>query len=403
MVDEVRNFREADEICQKVGGTGLLFINSQTEQTFLETHLLQERRIVNPVWLANLPTTETDDNQPLMYSNWLADKVSKRRQPKITKKSKVSIKRDNNSCTEMLISHPQHDHSEPEDSTPDFSINSKAAGAWTVVPCSKRNLIVCQKRQTPSWSVSKLQEELILARTRLLLLQKREAAAERRTELLFASKESEIRLRFEVLANTTKVMLEDIVQKEVKGQLNFTSKSLEERFQAAVQEAQEKISKLGIQQQKQSSSSSSASSSSSNILALESAIPVGFIYLQLPKSKSPEELWPGAPFIWSDVSWTYSGVFFRVLGGSSAAFGEVQDAHSPAIDKVEAKMCIHKPNDACSELAIEEAASLPKGGDAGWSGYVNTAGAYLYEKEAARLDRDALRFHWSGGETRYGS
>ncbi|KAH9397423.1 hypothetical protein TYRP_003738 [Tyrophagus putrescentiae] len=429
VVDEVRSFKEAEEVCQKVGAT-VLSIDSPGEQAFLEEHLFVEKRVVNPVWLANQRRNSDDndnddnDNTELLYSNWLTDRVAARRkQQQVAAKMRVGnvIKRDSASCAEMLIGGHGHGHSSDnleetaeETSTEQPVISSRSvAGAWTTVPCSKRNLIVCQKRQhlsASSWSApEKLREELIRTRTRLLLLQRKEAAAERRTALFFASKEAEIRLRFEVLTNTTKVQLEDTVQAEVKRQLG--SKYLEEQLRAAVQEAvQEKINRLAVEHKHSLSTSSSSSSSSlssthssedSVLLAIESAIPVGFIYLQLPKSKSPEELWPTAPFIWSDVSWTYSGVFFRVLGGSSAAFGEVQDGQAPHLDEVEAKMCIHKPNGDCTQLPIEETVFLPgKEGTGGWSGYVNTAGAYLYEKEAARLDRDALRFHVTGGEVR---
>ncbi len=424
VVDEVRSFKEAEEVCQKVGAS-VLSIDSPGEQAFLEEHLFVEKRVVNPVWLANQMRSsddDNDDNTELLYSNWLTDRVAaRRRQQQVAAKMRVGnvIKRDSASCAEMLIGghgHGGNDHLEEtaeETSTEQPTSSRSVAGAWTTVPCSKRNLIVCQKRQhltsssSSSWSApEKLREELIRTRTRLLLLQRKEAAAERRTALFFASKEAEIRLRFEVLTNTTKVQLEDTVQAEVKRQLG--SKYLEEQLRAAVQEAvQEKINRLAVEHKHSLSTSSSSSSLSSThsedsvLLAIESAIPVGFIYLQLPKSKSPKELWPTAPFIWSDVSWTYSGVFFRVLGGSSAAFGEVQDGQAPHLDEVEAKMCIHKPNGACTQLSIEEAVSLPgKEGTGGWSGYVNTAGAYLYEKEAARLDRDALRFHVTGGEVR---
>ena len=432
MVDEVRSFKEAEEVCQKVGAT-VLSIDSPGEQAFLEEHLFVEKRVVNPVWLANKMRNSDDDNdnnddQPLLYSNWLADRVAARRrqQQQVAAKMRVGnvIKRDSASCAEMLIGgHVDNLEETAEETSTEQPVSSSSsrsvAGAWTTVPCSKRNLIVCQKRQhltssssssSSSWSApEKLREELIRTRTRLLLLQRKEAAAERRTALFFASKEAEIRLRFEVLTNTTKVQLEDTVQAEVKRQLS--SKYLEEQLRAAVQEAvQEKINRLAVEHKHSLSTSSSSSSSSlssthssedSVLLAIESAIPVGFIYLQLPKSKSPEELWPTAPFIWSDVSWTYSGVFFRVLGGSSAAFGEVQDGQAPHLDEVEAKMCIHKPNGDCTQLPIEETVFLPgKEGTGGWSGYVNTAGAYLYEKEAARLDRDALRFHVTGGEVR---
>lgn len=47
-------------------------------------------------------------------------------------------------------------------------------------------------------------------------------------------------------------------------------------------------------------------------------LPLGFIYLQLPKEAPPSNLWPGVK--WTDVSKDFAGVFFRVEGGGATVF-----------------------------------------------------------------------------------
>lgn len=63
---------------------------------------------------------------------------------------------------------------------------------------------------------------------------------------------------------------------------------------------------------------------------LNQAIPIGFIYTQLPFQSEPSVLWNWA--VWEEISSKYSGHFFRVRGGSSAPFGIPQtdsvQAHS---------------------------------------------------------------------------
>lgn len=58
-------------------------------------------------------------------------------------------------------------------------------------------------------------------------------------------------------------------------------------------------------------------------------IPVGFTYVQLPKDKPPQEIWPQLK--WQDVSAAYAGVFFRVNGGGASTFGQVQGQSIPTM------------------------------------------------------------------------
>jgi len=41
--------------------------------------------------------------------------------------------------------------------------------------------------------------------------------------------------------------------------------------------------------------------------------------------------------MWTDVSWSYLGVFFRVEGAGVASFGEVQQENAPRLVGVEYK------------------------------------------------------------------
>lgn len=51
---------------------------------------------------------------------------------------------------------------------------------------------------------------------------------------------------------------------------------------------------------------------------LNQAIPIGFIYTQLPFKSSPQVLWKWAA--WEQITALYEGHFFRAEGGNSAPF-----------------------------------------------------------------------------------
>lgn len=54
-------------------------------------------------------------------------------------------------------------------------------------------------------------------------------------------------------------------------------------------------------------------------LEADPGVPLGFIYVQLPKEAVPEHIWPKAK--WTEVTAAYAGVFFRAEGAGSEAFG----------------------------------------------------------------------------------
>lgn len=54
---------------------------------------------------------------------------------------------------------------------------------------------------------------------------------------------------------------------------------------------------------------------------LNALMPIGYVYVQYPQTKSPEELWPG--FTWQIKD--YSGAFFRSSGGCANGYASCTD------------------------------------------------------------------------------
>ncbi|CAG7729524.1 unnamed protein product, partial [Allacma fusca] len=95
--------------------------------------------------------------------------------------------------------------------------------------------------------------------------------------------------------------------------------------------------------------------------------PSGFIYVQLPGQVDPNILWPTAR--WYDISQTYAGLFFRVLGGNSGHFGSLQYENTPRIDRIYTKNYdrLNPPRD--SKLEPGRCALVGSGGrGGGWTG-----------------------------------
>jgi hypothetical protein len=122
-----------------------------------------------------------------------------------------------------------------------------------------------------------------------------------------------------------------------------------------------------------------------NLIVLDNTknfLPIGFIYVQLPKEKSPTEIWP--LMTWNDVSSTYEGVFFRVIGGGAASFGQVQEDNAPRITEVDT---LDKSLIADQSQWNWNNKSIPKEGVSQWSITGSSAGV-------------GIRFHSLGGEVR---
>lgn len=109
-------------------------------------------------------------------------------------------------------------------------------------------------------------------------------------------------------------------------------------------------------------------------------IPLGFTYVQLPKEKAPAEIWPW--MTWKDVSSSYAGMFFRIVGGTSASFGAVQAENSPRLVHVHRFQTAD--NGATDDINVY-ADGIPSGG--------------IDADISIRADR-ALQFTVSSGEVR---
>ena len=69
-------------------------------------------------------------------------------------------------------------------------------------------------------------------------------------------------------------------------------------------------------------------------IVMDFMMPVGYIYIQLPHAKPPQEVWPGLNLEWKNISPNYSDVFFRVEGNKTAHFGQLQGDTSPRLKAV---------------------------------------------------------------------
>lgn len=166
------------------------------------------------------------------------------------------------------------------DSCVHINTDESEFGKWSNVPCNKKNLVVCEKNQELSW---------IKLPTKVIKLQKALNKSEQtlgKLEAVVSRLENELqKLRNEIQISQTDLLLKNT--------------ELEARISNAV----------------------------------DNAVPVGFIYSQLPNEKSPQQIWPSTE--WKDISSDFAGVFFRVIGGNAASFGSRQSDHSPRLVSVQ--------------------------------------------------------------------
>jgi hypothetical protein len=117
----------------------------------------------------------------------------------------------------------------------------------------------------------------------------------------------------------------------------------------------------------------------------QNPVPIGFIHVQLPSQPEPKILWPMVE--WKDVTSDYAGLFFRVEGGGSAAFGETQNETSPRLIAVE-----HNSENICDQQ-YKNLINIDEHGE--WSEWFNlSVFSYPYTY------RDCMRFKASSGEVR---
>jgi hypothetical protein len=98
---------------------------------------------------------------------------------------------------------------------------------------------------------------------------------------------------------------------------------------------------------------------------------------------------------WKDVSSTYAGVFFRVMGGKAASFGEVQEDDAPRLIEVTTGFNDHlhlEKGGYGQYIEYGYNITIPK---EGWSDWTIT-GHYTKDDAITRL----TRFQTSGKEVR---
>jgi hypothetical protein len=119
-------------------------------------------------------------------------------------------------------------------------------------------------------------------------------------------------------------------------------------------------------------------------------VPIGFIYVQLPKEESPAEIWPW--MTWNDVSSAYAGVFFRVIGEEAASFGQVQQDNAPRLVEFNSNFAA---NVNFSSQISQWNQTIPKGEWSDW-GFIGRANVVQ-----SNFVWDVMsRFLVSGGEVR---
>lgn len=147
----------------------------------------------------------------------------------------------------------------------EMQADESIVGKWVDVPCEKKNSVLCQKH--PTWTLARLQA----------------SHWEARIALENAAKE---------IARLTEVV-------------NKNNVETTQKFTETTQKLTQTNSKM------------------------QSLIPIGYVYAQLPNERPPSEIWYWMS--WTDVSVTYAGVFFRVDGGTADTFGQVQPQAFPKI------------------------------------------------------------------------
>lgn len=248
-----QSFSDATKTCATYNSR-MITIGSKNEQTFLENYLFNKKAIVDNVWLggkndsvySNQRVYRWQDGSNLTFTNW---------------ENGYPKDRSVDSCIQM-------------------NSDKEVQGKWTNEPCARKNLVVCEKKQT--WSLEKIQTLLVQT--------------------------------------------------------------------------------------------------------MQNQVPLGFIYVQLPYEKSPQEIWSG--MTWTDISYIFDGVFFRVASGKAASFGTVQEEFSPYIDEI-------KYEYIWDSVDAPHYVKIPRTG--GWSGKIENA---LINSGNGREYRGYHNFHFAAGEVR---
>ena len=254
----LQSFADAEKTCAAAADGGkLISIHSPDEQSFFSNFLYTKKHVVDNLWLGGHLVTggkqvfQWKDGSNFTFTNWASG-------------------------------NPKNN---PSDTCVQMNGDEEVRAKWTNVPCTKKNLVVCERKQ--AWSNAKMQE-----------------------------------------------IIETM---------------------------------------------------------LKNPVPLGFIYVQLPKEKSPQEIWSWMS--WNDVSDQYDSTFFRVAGNKAAGFGAVQEEFSPYIDEIQFN--------SYREFSKSETLDAKILRNGGWTGDVRTA--YVLEVSSSTNHNEYygyLKFHTAAGEVR---
>jgi len=136
IIDEnLRTYDDAEKSCSQLENSSTLpIIRSKDEQDFLSNLLFKTHKAVDNVWIGIKYTSNKFkwiDDSELSYTNWIEG----------SPKNKTD-----DGCVQMQS-------------------EEASVGKWVDEPCTKKNLVACQKMQT--WSLSRLQQTLLDARREL--------------------------------------------------------------------------------------------------------------------------------------------------------------------------------------------------------------------------------------------
>ena len=190
-----------------------------------------------------------------------------------------SVKDGNNKCVDMFI-------------------NDSDLGQWMDDNCNKKYLIACQKKQATKTILSEEVKNL----TNVIEKQQNE----------IKSHQSSIERQQNELKNQ-----QSLIEKQQNQLTNQQTQinSQKNELQNAKKDIVNQQNQFNIQQQE-----------------IESLIPIGFLYTQLPEQSSPQQLWPSLQ--WTEVTQSYAGLFFRAAGGSASSYGSLQSASSPHLTQI---------------------------------------------------------------------
>lgn len=226
---------------------------------------------------------------------------------------------------------------------------------WEDSTCQRRNLAICQKPL--SWTLQDAVNEIIKNRKELEVLNK---------------------TLEETVTNLTKTEEELL---KTKQELTLTKQDLVSTKQDLSSTKQD----LTSTKQDLSSTKQDLSSTKQDLVETKNkVVPVGSIYIEYYNQASPKTLWP--TLSWLDITSSYAGLFFRVLGSGSDNWGVTQSPCAPRMTQM--AYTYEYPSWGDNPLTIPSS---------GWSKWGE---AGLHTNNANDRDTEVLKFYTEGCEVR---